>query len=382
MQACRRHQTPAGGNPLHPKGFTLVELLVVIAIIGILVGLLLPAVQAAREAARRMSCSNNVRQLGLAVHNYHDVYNKLPMFCAGTGDGGGFGNFGTFGANGTSAYRLSGMVGLLPYIEQGALYQMFATNNFSPGGFFPPGNQNWPTAKKVPGLYCPSDTVASTMMDYGGRNYMMSMGDWTTQHHDVIRNWQNPRGPFGSSREAGKGWSTSFGSISDGLSNTLAWSERCIGDNIAKVKGGFASSSALVDGNTTGAAALAIVPLDCKSTPILNGVYATPAAGDLTGRYWSDGAATASGFNTILPPNSPSCSSPTATQESRILAPPTSNHTGGVTVCRLDGSVSFISNSIDSGNLSLGLVQAGMSHYGVWGAMGSRDGGEVSSSQE
>ncbi len=377
------HLAPAGANSLKPKGFTLVELLVVIAIIGILVGLLLPAVQAAREAARRMSCSNNLKQLGLTVHNYHDVYKRLPMFCEGTGDGGNFGNFGTFGPTGTSAFRLSGIVGLLPYMEQGPLYQMFASNNFSPGGFFPPGSSAWPTARTVPGLYCPSDAVAPSLLDYGGRNYMMSQGDWTTQHHDVIRGWKNPRGPFGSLRHEGsKGWTTSFASIPDGTSNTLAWSERSIGDNIAKVKGGFAVSSSLVDGNTTGAAALAIVPLDCRSTPIINGIYQNPSSGDLTGRYWSDGAATASGFNTILPPNSPSCSNATATQESRLLVPPTSNHSGGVTVCRLDGSVAFISDSIDSGNLALGLVQAGRSNYGVWGAMGSRDGTEVVASQE
>lgn len=358
------------------KGFTLVELLVVIAIIGILVGLLLPAVQAAREAARRMSCSNNIRQIALALHNYHDAAKKLPVICGGTGNGGDFGTYNIFAPGGTSAYRMSGFVGLLPYMEQTALYEMSASNNFSPGGWVLVAGS--PVEKKIPGFLCPSDAVGPTL-NRGGRNYMMSMGDWSMQHHDAARGFRNPRGPFGTTRQATVGYTTTFSSVSDGLSNTIALSERCIGDNIAKLKGGFATSASVRIGNDVGATAMNIVPLDCKSTPMVNGVYSQPSSGDLTGTYWSDGSIVASGFNTILPPNSPSCAgNGQPTQESRIIAPPTSNHTGGAMVAMLDGSVSFISNSIESGNLTLGLVQAGMSNYGVWGALGSRDGAEVS----
>jgi prepilin-type N-terminal cleavage/methylation domain-containing protein len=103
---------------LKRSGFTLVELLVVIAIIGILVGLLLPAVQAAREAARRMQCSNNLKQLGLAAHNYHDAYKKFPIghHFVGTPDSG---------ATRGLAYGWS--FALLPFIEQGNLYNQFDT---------------------------------------------------------------------------------------------------------------------------------------------------------------------------------------------------------------------------------------------------------------
>ncbi len=357
------------------RGFTLVELLVVIAIIGVMVGLLLPAVQAAREAARRMACSNNQRQLGLGLHNYHDTFNRLPVFVGGTGAGGDFGPHGAFSPNHTNAFRQTGIVGLLPFIEQAPLYSQFAANNFSPGGWV--DVQNSPIYTKVPGLLCPSDGNSASRAR-AARNYMMSMGDWTMQHHDAARNFRNPRGPFGTSRQPGLGWYSTFGSITDGLSNTIGFSERVVSDSIGRFKGGFAQSSGVFPGTSTGAAALPIVPLDCRSTVVLNNVYQTPSSGDATGLYWSDGATPANGFNTILPPNSPSCADPgSPTQESRLIAPPTSNHPGGALVCLLDGSVTFVSDSIDCGNLSLGLVQGGRSNYGVWGALGSREGGET-----
>lgn len=106
------------------RGFTLVELLVVIAIIGILVGLLLPAVQAAREAARRMSCTNNLKQIGLAMHNYHDTHNKLPF--------GSFNLRETWPANGTNWRAL-----ILPFIEQANVWnqlQFTASSQFMAGG--------------------------------------------------------------------------------------------------------------------------------------------------------------------------------------------------------------------------------------------------------
>ena len=108
------------------SGFTLVELLVVIAIIGILVGLLLPAVQAAREAARRMQCTNQLKQFGLALHNYADAFKKFPAGSAGPSYSGN---------------RLNAMIGLLPYVEESSLYNMvqstqtFGANVFLPGGF-------------------------------------------------------------------------------------------------------------------------------------------------------------------------------------------------------------------------------------------------------
>lgn len=361
------------------SGFTLVELLVVIAIIGVLVALLLPAVQQAREAARRMQCTNQLKQLGLAIHNYHDTYNSLPFLCGGTGAGDDFGTYQTWSPSSTSAYRLSGFVGLLPFIEQQAVYDMSANNNFSPGGWVDVANS--PVYAKIDGFFCPSDGTASTF-PRGARNYMMSMGDWTMHHHDARHGQRNPRGPFGIIRQANAGQTHKFASITDGLSNTVGLSERLVGNHIADVNGGFAASSGVHPGGTRGAAMLSIVPLDCRNTPIANKRYTNPSSGDVTGRYWSDGSSVASGFNTILPPNAPSCAAEgTTSQESRIIAPPTSNHPGGAAVCMLDGSVQFVTDTIDTGNLALGLVESGASNYGVWGAMGSRAGGDLASGQ-
>ncbi len=198
-------------------GFTLVELLVVIAIIGVLVGLLLPAVQAAREAARRMSCSNNFKQIGLALHNYHSAYKQLPMHGAGTDSpDGGAAPQGT--ANHTrdwwtsygdaNAWRLSALVGMTPFFEQQALWEHisnpstidatspntpFATP-WPPMGPTPQLNRYLPWVTDIPTLRCPSDPGVG-LPALGRTNYAACLGD--SMHWSV-------RGPIDFDRGANR----------------------------------------------------------------------------------------------------------------------------------------------------------------------------------
>jgi prepilin-type N-terminal cleavage/methylation domain-containing protein len=148
-------------------GFTLIELLVVIAIIAVLIALLLPAVQQAREAARRTQCKNNLKQFGLALHNYHDVYSNFPFF------GGGTGNL----SSGGQRSRLSGIACLLPFVDQTGVYQEIQ----SLPGDNPPYNNNLPWTRVISVMQCPSDSgqqdpnnAANTR---GKKNYMFCAGD-------------------------------------------------------------------------------------------------------------------------------------------------------------------------------------------------------------
>ncbi len=135
-------------------GFTLVELLVVIAIIGILVGLLLPAVQAAREAARRMQCQNNLKQLGLALHNYHDAYKKFVYRSGGTGprpNGSGL--------NDSNRARRSGFISMLPFLEQGNMWNAIKAGDATHAPEGPRAWSGWGPWNTSPGyMRCPSDS--------------------------------------------------------------------------------------------------------------------------------------------------------------------------------------------------------------------------------
>jgi prepilin-type N-terminal cleavage/methylation domain-containing protein len=190
------------------RGFTLIELLVVIAIIAILIALLLPAVQQAREAARRSQCRNNLKQLGLAMHNYHDVHNMFVMKSGGTDNGV---------SEQTNRNRRSGMVGLLPYLDQAPLYQQIEGG--SPPEPLPGGPCGWcswgPWNVILPVMLCPSD---SRQVVHRHHNYMFSVGD---QMRNMNSNFWAARGVFG-----GRHRCIGIHEITDGTSNTVMLGER------------------------------------------------------------------------------------------------------------------------------------------------------------
>lgn len=354
-------------------GFTLVELLVVIAIIGVLVGLLLPAVQAAREAARRMSCSNNLKQLGLALLNYEDVSKSFPSRSSGT-QTGPISNGG----------RRSGIIGLLPFLEQ----QSFVNNINSgdptkspplpPGGpwpWYPVGdgpNQTMMYVQRFGFLQCPSEPSSPADMAEGRgiNNYAFCSGDTLI-----------------SVGTTGSGMFFRFGtvrlrSVVDGMSNTIAMSERVA----ANFTPGQRNNPTIREASLMNVVLLgAGNPANCRAAAAAvtqGGRYLPIASPNLKGRFssiWMDGQVENVGFNTVLGPNSPSCVSgnnPGSDSQHAVLSA-SSEHGAGVQVLFVDGSVRFTSNEIETGNPSVKPAFPAPSPYGVWGALGTRSGMEV-----
>ena len=365
-------------SPRRARGFTLVELLVVIAIIGILVGLLLPAVQAACEAARRMQCTNSLKQLSLSLHNYESTYKRFPARKAGTNS-----PFNGTARNSSNGGRLSAFIALLPYVEQGAMYQQIQAGDSAGTTGFPAASggpivaaggpaawQNWTVWNVSPSfLICASD--GSTFNNPARTNinsYAFSVGDDVTG----IRDGTTVRGLFASTI------GVKIGEIVDGTSNTVALSERLRAD--------FGRSTAVANqfevghGSAASIAGMTTSPRLCLTTATGRYFNAGVVVKGAFGSLWTDGQAERVAFNTVLAPNSPACTDDAATgaDSVNVVLPASSRHTGGVNVGMGDGSVRFVSDSIDTGNTSIAQPDSGLSNYGVWGALGSKSGGEAS----
>ncbi|WP_020474325.1 DUF1559 domain-containing protein [Zavarzinella formosa] len=302
------------------RAFTLIELLVVIAIIAILIGLLLPAVQKIREAANRMKCSNNLKQLGLALHNYHDANGSLPAALPM----GYFSSTWYSDVGGRDNDRSGWVAPILPYIEQnamGAQVQAWLTTlpGVTCGAPF--------STIKIPGLICPSDPN-------GGKISSLGQGfhsSYVTCHgNQYATETADPRGLNRNGMFYGISQVT-LGTVTDGLSNTAMVSEL------------------LQSPDTT--------------------------THDIRGRVWNAIHAGIT-FSTIYPPNSTVGDNPETYCNPLPMAPcgaqstlsafslARSMHTGGVNVCLGDGSVRFVRNTITPA---------------TWLALGSRNGGETTS---
>ncbi|MFW6170146.1 MAG: DUF1559 domain-containing protein [Planctomycetota bacterium] len=341
------------------RAFTLVELLVVIAIIGILVALLLPAVQAAREAARRTQCVNNLKQLGLACHNFHDVHKEFPTASHQPL------------LSGSWSDRWSYLTVLLPFMEQQPLYDEFMNNYL---GQSQPWNQNDLTRTQIAGFMCPSDGQADAPADQPqNTSYHCNRGDYRLDW-----NWNECRGVFGH----GNHQHHKFGSITDGTSNTMMISEVACG-----VHGGSRQVREGIATGWDGSGWDGGPPAGCLAREgadgMLTGDIEEEHEGWQKGFRWGDAHSIYTQWHPVLPPNKPTCGNH---GEQNVMVTASSYHPGGVNVVFVDGSVHFITESVDAGDPTVGVSDikphrpqdyAGPSLRGVWGAMASSFGGEA-----
>jgi prepilin-type N-terminal cleavage/methylation domain-containing protein len=343
---------------MNSRGFTLIELLVSIAIIAVLVAILLPAVQQAREAARGSQCKNNLKQIGIAAHNYHEAFGLFPF-----GKGAGY-VASVPGAAGYARWSVHAM--LLPYVDQAPLYNSI---NFSfppdtPGmagaiaTFMPayqtPGQVNTIQSQaSIASFICPSDRGPAPGWK-GQNNYAGNQGGWLCDRGDSPA---TAAGDIATSEvQQGMFYFLSrvrIGDVTDGLSNTAFFSEKIRGQGTADPRSDL---YAVTNQNTLDA-----TYQNCNAT---NTATALP----LTSKWgfsWVMGENCCTLYNHVAGPNALSCAGiPFPNNNMTNMAmqvAPTSFHTGGVNMIMGDGAVYFLGDNVD---------------MGVFRAMGTRNGNE------
>ncbi len=338
--------------------FTLIELLVVIAIIAVLIGLLLPAVQSAREAARRSQCINNLKQMGISIHNYISTYNVLPF-------GKGPAYVGSLGSTPIPVYaRWSSHSQLLQFIEQGNLFNsinfdlppetpgMAGDVPFMPAFPTSQGPNATASRSRVETFLCPSDGPTAPNWP-GGTNYLGNLQSWAC---DLSEN--NPSTVAPAEKNSGIFYYLSgvrIVDVSDGLSNTAFFSEKIRGTG---TRDGDARSDSII---ITPVTSLGDTLQTCRAANPTTGTRLTMRQG----MSWVMGEMCCTSYNHVDTPNTKTCAGtgfPGNMANMPMQVPPSSQHPGGVNTLLGDGSVRFIKNGIS---------------LATWRALGTRNGGEV-----
>ncbi|MGB7347082.1 MAG: DUF1559 domain-containing protein [Pirellulaceae bacterium] len=389
-----------------------------IVVVGILLAVLLPAIQAAREAARRMSCSNNFKNIGLGLHNYHSAYKVLPAACGGTGPTPGHDDW-------SNQRRLSAIVAIAPFVEASTMWSLIS-NPFETGAvafqrvdddmrgtkgdpnyrhalnnrttidgpflseigkhFFPAmGPAPWcadaypPWQLGMPTYRCPSDQNENGFKHAALSNYALCYGDGVHEVGYEPESYMSFRDqPADTTSQRGafiNGRAMKFKDITDGLSNTIFMGETVTFDESRRATGSIASNIAGLRDNPS----LCLQTIDAKTKVYKPQVKLrmTPDGKASRGGNWADGAISWSGFTTVLPPNSPSCDTASEHRLEGVFSA-SSNHQGGCHVLMGDGAVVFITDTVDTGDLSARSVYAQeeniqtKSPYGLWGELGTR----------
>lgn len=383
---------PSARSQNRQSAFTLIELLVVIAIIAVLIALLLPAVQQAREAARRTQCRNNLKQIGLALHNYASTHSRFPpgrqapdMVVAATG--AVMTSYTSYtAANSTAnASNRSVHVMILPYLDQGNIYNLINFNGrwsqqMTTGGGVTPINPNYQAFNNAAGLFiCPTDVIYSTVVTEN--NYVYNFGGSTPYEGAERSAAQNnfnatfnsaSQGPLSCSGNGAFtiGRSLDTAAFTDGMSNTVMFAERTRGSG-GNVGTDLPKPEDIITDPNRNATTMAdpdAMYTDCGSAPRIVSTYNFSSFGRwVPGSDFSNGwpwaAYSGSMYNHMAQPNWKgldcgilSAISDTPGEAAIISA--RSRHTGGVHCMMADGSVRFASDNID-------LL--------VWRALGTRN---------